>query len=45
MNMTAKTTTMKTGDGAFGPNCKFGSADFTDGMSNTLAMSEVMDAA
>ncbi|MFO0927096.1 MAG: DUF1559 domain-containing protein [Gemmataceae bacterium] len=29
------------GDGAFGPNRGFGPASFTDGMSNTLAVSEV----
>lgn len=29
------------GDGAFAPNAKIGSADFTDGLSNTLGMAEV----
>jgi prepilin-type N-terminal cleavage/methylation domain-containing protein len=29
------------GDGAFAPNSRFGSRDFTDGMSNTLCFSEV----
>lgn len=29
------------GDGAFSPNAKIGSRDFTDGMSNTLGMAEV----
>ncbi len=39
--LTAKATAMQTGDGAFGPNRTFRSGNFTDGLSNTLAMSEV----
>ncbi|HEX3146939.1 MAG TPA: DUF1559 domain-containing protein [Gemmataceae bacterium] len=39
--LTSKTTGMQYGDGAFGPNIGRRFADFTDGMSNTLAMSEV----
>lgn len=34
-------TTGQHGDGSFGPNSKTGARDFTDGMSNTLAFSEV----
>ena len=36
-----KATGMRTGDGAFGPNQSNRPADFTDGLSNTLAISEV----
>ncbi|WP_020470736.1 DUF1559 domain-containing protein [Zavarzinella formosa] len=36
-----KATAMQTGDGAFAPIRSFRSGDFTDGMSNTLGMSEV----
>jgi prepilin-type N-terminal cleavage/methylation domain-containing protein/prepilin-type processing-associated H-X9-DG protein len=39
--LTGKATGMKPGDGAFCSNGGFRPADFTDGMSNTLAMSEV----
>ncbi len=39
--LTAKLTAMKTGDGAFGPNRGYRPADLTDGMSNTLALTEV----
>ena len=39
--LTAKATAMRTGDGAFAPNRGFRPADFTDGMSNTLAAAEV----
>jgi len=39
--LTAKSSGMQTGDGAFGPNRMSRPADITDGMSNTLAMSEV----
>ena len=39
--LTSKASGMKTGDGAFGPNRGYRPADFTDGMSNTLGMSEV----
>jgi prepilin-type N-terminal cleavage/methylation domain-containing protein/prepilin-type processing-associated H-X9-DG protein len=39
--LTAKATTMTTGDGAFGPNRGYQPADFSDGMSNTLGMAEV----
>jgi prepilin-type processing-associated H-X9-DG protein len=39
--MTSKASGLKGGDGAFGPNCRFTSAHFTDGMSNTLALAEV----
>jgi prepilin-type processing-associated H-X9-DG protein/prepilin-type N-terminal cleavage/methylation domain-containing protein len=37
----SKATIMQTGDGAFSPNLGFRPAHFTDGMSNTLALSEV----
>ena len=33
--------TRQTGNGAFAPNSKFGTQDFTDGTSNTLGFSEV----
>jgi len=39
--MTGKSADMRTGDGAFGPNCTRRPADFTDGLSNTLAVAEV----
>ncbi|MFO0935929.1 MAG: DUF1559 domain-containing protein [Gemmataceae bacterium] len=39
--LTAKSTAMRMGDGAFGPNRGFRPGDFTDGMSNTLAAAEV----
>jgi hypothetical protein len=39
--LTAKATAMLVGDGAFCPNRGFRPADFIDGMSNTLGMSEV----
>ncbi len=39
--MTAKANGMRTGDGAFGPNCSHRTADFTDGLSNSLALAEV----
>ena len=39
--LTAKATAMQIGDGAFGPNRGHRPADFADGMSNTLAVSEV----
>ena len=39
--MTAKTTGMRTGDGAFGPNRGNRPSDFTDGLSNSMAVSEV----
>ncbi|HUP79436.1 MAG TPA: DUF1559 domain-containing protein, partial [Pirellula sp.] len=39
--LTAKSTGMRTGDGAFGPNCTHRTSDFTDGLSNTLAGAEV----
>jgi prepilin-type N-terminal cleavage/methylation domain-containing protein len=39
--LTGKASGMQTGDGAFGPNLTYRATDFTDGMSNTLAMSEV----
>ncbi len=39
--LTAKTTAMATGDGAFGPNRRNKPADFADGMSNTIAVGEV----
>lgn len=39
--MTAKSKGMQLGDGAFGPNRGYRPSDFTDGMSNTLAASEV----
>ena len=39
--LTAKSTGMRTGDGAFGPNCTYRTSNFTDGLSNTLAVAEV----
>jgi prepilin-type N-terminal cleavage/methylation domain-containing protein/prepilin-type processing-associated H-X9-DG protein len=39
--LTNKSAGMLTGDGAFGPNQRHRPADFTDGMSNTLALAEV----
>ena len=39
--LTAKAVGMRTGDGAFGPNQANRPADFTDGLSNTLAVAEV----
>jgi prepilin-type N-terminal cleavage/methylation domain-containing protein/prepilin-type processing-associated H-X9-DG protein len=39
--LTAKATTMATGDGAFCPDRGFRPADFLDGMSNTLGLAEV----
>ena len=39
--LTAKAGAMRTGDGAFGPNRGARPAEFTDGMSNTLAAAEV----
>ena len=39
--LTAKAAGMRTWDGAFGPGRTHRPADFTDGMSNTLAVSEV----
>ena len=39
--LTSKSTGMRTGDGAFGPNCTYRTSDFTDGLSNTLAVAEV----
>ena len=39
--LTSKTAGMRTGDGAFGPNRTSRLADFSDGLSNTLAFSEV----
>ena len=39
--LTNKATGMQTGDGAFGPNRTRRPADFTDGLSNTLAAAEV----
>ena len=39
--LTAKASGMRVGDGAFGPNRRYRPADFTDGLSNTLAMAEV----
>ena len=39
--LTDKSTGMIGGDGAFGPNVRRTPADFTDGMSNTLGLSEV----
>ncbi|MFO0842201.1 MAG: DUF1559 domain-containing protein [Gemmataceae bacterium] len=39
--LTAKAAGMQPGDGAFGPTRTSRPGDFTDGMSNTLAMSEV----
>ena len=39
--LTAKSTVMRTGDGAFGPNRAYRLADYTDGLSNTLGVAEV----
>ena len=39
--LTAKASAMQTGDGAFGPNRRRKPANFPDGLSNTLAASEV----
>src|SRR5262249_14430639 len=39
--LTNKATAMQGGDGAFSPNQGFRPTDFTDGLSNTLAVSEV----
>ena len=39
--MTAKSVGMRTGDGAFGPNCNHRTSDLTDGLSNTLPVAEV----
>lgn len=39
--MTSKAVGMRTGDGAFGPNLANKPSDFTDGLSNTLAVTEV----
>ena len=39
--LTGKASGMRTGDGAFTPNRGAKPADFTDGMSNTLAVAEV----
>jgi prepilin-type N-terminal cleavage/methylation domain-containing protein/prepilin-type processing-associated H-X9-DG protein len=39
--LTRKAAGMQGGDGAFSPNVGFRPADFTDGMSNTIGMSEV----
>ena len=39
--LTQKATALQGGDGAFAPNIGFRPADFTDGLSNTLALSEV----
>ncbi len=39
--MTGKALGMRTGDGAFGPNLSRRPADFTDGLSNTMALAEV----
>lgn len=39
--LTGKASGMQTGNGAFGPNRGFRSADFTDGLSNTMAAGEV----
>ena len=41
MVLSNKSGTMRTGDGAFGPNRSYRSTQFTDGMSNTLALAEV----
>jgi|GEM_PF-1027725 len=40
--LTNKAGVMLTGDGAFGPNRSYRAPDFTDGMSNTLALAEVV---
>ena len=39
--MTAKSVGIKKGDGAFGPNCSHRPSEFTDGLTNTLAVAEV----
>ncbi len=39
--LTRKASGMQTGDGAFGPNRGYRPADMMDGMSNTIAVSEV----
>lgn len=39
--LAGKSTGMQLSNGAFTPNVGFGATDFTDGMSNTLGMSEV----
>src|SRR5439155_10614047 len=39
--LTKKAGALQGGDGAFSPNRGFGPADFSDGMSNTLAVAEV----
>jgi prepilin-type N-terminal cleavage/methylation domain-containing protein/prepilin-type processing-associated H-X9-DG protein len=39
--LTGKASGMQTGNGAFGPNRGFRSADFMDGLSNTMAAGEV----
>jgi prepilin-type N-terminal cleavage/methylation domain-containing protein/prepilin-type processing-associated H-X9-DG protein len=39
--MTQKATGVQYGDGAFGPTVRYRSGDFTDGLSNTLALGEV----
>ncbi|MCE9563015.1 MAG: DUF1559 domain-containing protein [Planctomycetes bacterium] len=39
--LTNKSSGMRAGNGAFGPNTMLKPGDFTDGMSNTLALSEV----
>ena len=39
--LTGKTSAMRSGDGAFGPNQACRPADFVDGLSNTVAMAEV----
>ncbi len=39
--ITNKSAGKRTGDGAFGPNCGRRPAEFTDGLSNTLAVAEV----
>lgn len=39
--MTTKSAAIKTGDGAFGPNRSHRPAEFTDGLSNTIAAAEV----
>jgi prepilin-type N-terminal cleavage/methylation domain-containing protein len=39
--LTSKAGAMQIGDGAFAPNRRFAHRDFTDGMSNTVAIAEV----
>ena len=39
--LAAKASSLRYGDGAFGPNLRLKPANFPDGMSNTLAVSEV----